>query len=84
MIPKIEKHVPIPTNYNSGHRERKYPTDKMDVGDSFAISVVDKTKEQIGKLRISLLASARFARTKGKFITHYDKEKQEVRCWRIA
>lgn len=78
---KIESHIPIPDKLHSGGPKKKYPFDKMKVGDSF---IVECSKELSKKVSASLKNATR--RLHGpQFITKYVEEKEAfgVRIWRI-
>lgn len=81
---KIEKGIPIPTTIPKGS---KFPFDKMEVWDSFAIPIVEITDK--GKLihnssSVST-AAGHFCRThKGyKFVVRTLREQEIIRCWRV-
>jgi hypothetical protein len=76
MSVQIDKHVPIPLQA-SGHRQaaRKYPTNIMEVGDSFFVP--DKQAQQFGYL------NTHYAPKKFTAKTLTENGVEGVRVWRI-
>ncbi|MBA7529769.1 hypothetical protein ES705_21968 [subsurface metagenome] len=76
----IEKDIPIP---DACELSRKYPFQKMNIGDSFTI---EATQENINKLRSSVATAAySWAKRKGddrKFSTRVNGN--EIGVWRVA
>ena len=72
---KIEKGVPLPTN------DAKYPFAKMEVGDSFAVTLDDKKTSS----RVSTYAHIGGKRLGMKFVvrTVVEKGRKMIRVWRI-
>lgn len=71
---KIEKGIPLPPHGNS--RRSKYPFDKLEVGDSFA--VMDGTSRNT----LSTLANRRGLQMRAKFTVR--PEGSGYRVWRTA
>lgn len=65
---KVDKGIPVP---------RKYPFDKMEVGDSFAVP------PGVSRTTVSI-AAMRYGRKHGmKFVTRMMPDRTH-RCWRVA
>jgi len=73
---KIEKNVPLPTREWT---EKKYPFDKMEIGDSFSAG------EYTNVLAIGVRGSAQWYVNKTKSDKKFSVKKCDgkVRCWRI-
>ena len=82
MMIKIDKNIPIPP---SGHGKwnSKYPFVEMEVGDSFTIACDSIKKLRTMQASLIKCASQRADSSMKKFTTRIDKEKMEVRIWRI-
>lgn len=63
---KIEKGIEIPECKHGGGKNRKYPFDEMDVGDSFFVPVIDPTKDRLVSRASSILASTRAKRLQNR------------------
>ena len=70
---KIEKNISIIVNANA--RRRKYPFDKMEVGDSFKLN-------RSNKIRCAC-AAYQYGRRKDKKFTVRNIDDEHCRCWRI-
>jgi hypothetical protein len=81
---QIEKNVPIPPIFKNGRRPI-YPFGQMEAGDSFALCFddIDGPNRVRSKLSGAVINYQRKNKTK-KFLTHLDREKGEVRVWRIG
>ena len=79
----IDKNIPFPRANMS--RKIKYPFDEMEVGDSFAVKF--ETIEQARRIQVNLNNGTnkcrRLLKQDKEFATHLDREKKEIRIWRI-
>ncbi len=71
---KIDKDIPIPTNYV------KFPFGNMVVKDSFFVPLGNRSKESI---QASVMASAASRFPERRFLTRFIKDENGVRVWRI-
>jgi hypothetical protein len=75
---EIEKDVPIPERTERRGRPRKYPLDKLEVGDSFKFP-----SEEWASLR-SCIRFYKRKNTNTQFVIFRVKEEENMmRCWRI-
>ncbi len=73
---KIEKNIPVPIHIDL------FPLEQMEIGDSFVIPFNNFREAQTIRIMISGY-SRRHKEGRKKFISRINKEKREVRVWRI-
>lgn len=82
---KIESNIPLPPVVRG--RPRKYPFFDMQVGDSFAIPLLNQKDAKGQDKAVTLLRSAGNGhgnRYGQKFIVRTDRVDNIARCWRVA
>ncbi len=79
---EINKNIQIPSSKH-GKWNVKYPFTEMEIGDSFAINCDSIEKLRIMQASLIKCASQRVDSFTKKFTTRLNKEKMEVRIWRI-
>jgi len=83
---EIEKGIELP---DLGGKHRMYPFEKMEVWDSFFVSLDGHKSTTLEKLLVNLRGCIRSAREgrrypkDWKFTLRTDRENNGIRCWRV-
>ena len=79
---EIEQGVPVPADRSI--RNSKYPFEKMEVGDSFAVPVPDTERAGDYAAGIRTVAYAWGKKRSGKFKVRIEGNHTSIRVWRVA
>lgn len=77
---EIEKGIPIPEDFGRKTKSRKYPFDKLEVGNSFVVG--DYSAELQRSVGNAGRIYAKFYQPEAEYTTR-KTEDNKLRCWRV-